>query len=144
MKAVIQVVKNSSIVINGKQGGRTQKGLVVLVAYREEDNDATVEFFVNKLVNLRIFPDADGKLNLSVKDVGGSVMLVSNFTLYGDASKGRRPSYSLSAKPEISKPLYIKTLEALKKEIPVVEGEFGADMQVELINDGPITVILEA
>lgn len=144
MKSVIQVVKNASITIDGIYGGSIDRGLVVLVAYRNEDSDSTVLGMVDKILNLRVFPDENGKLNLSVKDVGGSVMLVSNFTLYGDAAKGRRPSYTLSAKPEISKPLFLQTKAAFEKEITTVSGNFGSDMQILLVNDGPITLTLEA
>ena len=144
MKSVVQVVKNASIVIDGAYGGSIKWGLVVLVAYRNEDTDETIGYLTDKILNLRVFPDENGKLNLSVKDVKGSVMLVSNFTLYGDAAKGRRPSYTLSAKPEISKPLFLKTKALFEKEITTVSGNFGSDMQISLVNDGPITLTLEA
>lgn len=144
MKSVVQVVKNASIVIDGAYGGSIKRGLVVLVAYRNEDTDETIGYLTDKILNLRVFPDENGKLNLSVKDVKGSVMLVSNFTLYGDAANGRRPSYTLSAKPEISKPLFLKTKALFEKEITTVSGNFGSDMQISLVNDGPITLTLEA
>ena len=144
MKSVVQVVKNASIVIDGAYGGSIKRGLVVLVAYRNEDTDETIGYLTDKILNLRVFPDENGKLNLSVKDVKGSVMLVSNFTLYGDAAKGRRPIYTLSAKPEISKPLFLKTKALFEKEITTVSGNFGSDMQISLVNDGPITLTLEA
>ncbi len=144
MKSVIQVVKSADIVIDGVPGGKIDRGLVVLVAYTDGDTEANVDFFVNKILDLRIFPDENGKLNLSVKDVGGSIMLVSNFTLYGDARKGRRPSYSASAAPEISKPLFLTTKKKFEEKINTVSGNFGSDMQVSLVNDGPITLILEA
>lgn len=144
MKSVVQVVKNASIVIDGVYGGSIERGFVVLVAYRNEDTDETIGYMTDKILNLRVFPDENGKLNLSVKDVKGSVMLVSNFTLYGDTTKGRRPSYTLSAKPEISKPLFLKTKALFEKEITTVSGNFGSDMQISLVNDGPITLTLEA
>lgn len=144
MKCVIQRVKSASIVINGKFGGEIGAGLVVFAAYCDTDDEAVINFCVEKTANLRIFDDGDGKLNNSVLDVGGSILLVSNFTLYGDTQKGRRPSFVKSSKPEISMPLYEKTVRKFKELFPdTVCGEFGADMQISLVNDGPVTIIVE-
>lgn len=143
MRCVVQVVSGASVVINGSYGGSIGRGLAIMAAYKDADTEAVVDKMCDKLVNLRVFPDKDGKLNLSVLDVGGELMCISNFTVYGDTSHGRRPSYTLSAKPEISKPLYLYTLKKLSESVCVVAGEFGADMQVSLTNDGPITLILE-
>lgn len=143
MKSIIQRVKSASIIIDGKNGGSIEKGLVVLSAYSADDTPDTVAYCVDKILNLRIFSDADDKLNLSVLDVFGSVLFVSNFTVYGDTAKGRRPSFTKSARPEISRPLYDLTVEKLKSAVNTVTGSFGADMQVTLTNDGPVTVIVE-
>ena len=144
MRCIIQRVNRAGIVINGKSGGQIGKGLLVLCAFSDGDDEKTVDYCVEKIANLRIFEDENGKLNLSVLDVKGNVMVVSNFTLYGDTAKGRRPSYTLSAKPEISKPLFLKTKALFEKEITTVSGNFGSDMQISLVNDGPITLTLEA
>jgi D-tyrosyl-tRNA(Tyr) deacylase len=143
MKSVVQRVSVASIIIDGEAGGKIEKGLLVLSAFSDDDTEATVSYCVDKILNLRIFPDADGKLNLSVLDVSGEVMLVSNFTVYGDTSKGRRPSFAKSARPEISEPLYRLAVKKFCEAVNTVTGKFGADMQVSLTNDGPVTVIVE-
>ena len=117
---------------------------MVLCAFNNLDNEKSIDFCVEKTANLRIFDDENGKMNLSVMDKAGNIMLVSNFTLYGETAKGRRPSFDKSAKPEISKPLYDVTVEKFKKIFPnMITGKFGADMQVSLINDGPVTLTVE-
>ncbi len=144
MKCIVQRVKSASIVIDGEFGGEIGAGLMVLAAYDDADDVKTIDFCVDKLANLRIFEDKNGKMNLSVLDVGGNVMLVSNFTLYGDTAKGRRPSFDKSAKPAISQPLYDVTVEKFRAIFPnMVTGRFGADMQISLVNDGPVTLIVE-
>ena len=144
MKCIIQRVSGASIVINGKDGGKIQKGLVVLCAYSDSDDEKTVDFCVEKIANLRIFEDENGKMNRSILDENGNIMLVSNFTLYADASKGRRPSFTKSARPEISEPLYDMTVQKFGNIFQnLVTGEFGADMQISLTNDGPVTIIVE-
>ncbi len=145
MKAVVQRVKSASVKIDGKIHGAISKGLLVLLAVKEGDNDEVISWFANKLVNLRVFPDDDGKMNCSVLDIGGEILLISNFTLYGDTNKGYRPSFSKAANPEISKPIYEKLLTFLRVNNPlkIEAGVFGAMMDVELINDGPVTVIIE-
>lgn len=144
MKAVVQKVSKASVKVEGKISGEIEQGILVLLGIKNDDNDRIVEWMSNKLVNLRIFPDEDGKLNLSVKDVGGKILIVSNFTLYGELKKGFRPSYINAAKPEISEPIYSAMISATKeKGVEVQTGVFGAMMDVEIINDGPVTVILE-
>lgn len=145
MKAVVQRVKSASVKIDGKIHGAISKGLLVLLGVKEGDNDEVISWFANKLVNLRVFPDDEGKMNRSVLDIDGEILLISNFTLYGDTNKGYRPSFSKAAKPEISKPVYEKLLAFLRANNPlkIEAGVFGAMMDVELINDGPVTVIIE-
>lgn len=143
MKCIVQRVSYAKIDINGVYSGEIDCGLVVLVAYNDFDDEKTINFCVEKVCNLRIFNDDNGKLNKSVLDVGGKVILVSNFTIYGDTSKGRRPSFTQSARPEISKPLYDLTVQKFATVLPTITGEFGADMKVYIENDGPVTVIVE-
>ena len=145
MRAVVQRVKGASVTIDGTEISRIGKGLMVLLGITETDTEADIEYICDKVINLRIFEDEDEKMNLSLSDVNGEIMLVSQFTLYGDARKGRRPSFIQAAKPEISLPLYEKTIECFKqKGINVACGEFGADMLVEIKNDGPCTILLES
>ena len=145
MRAVVQRVKSANVKINGKVNGAIRHGLMVLLAIKDDDTDKTIEWMANKLVNLRIFPDDEGKMNRSVTDVGGGILLISNFTLYGDVKKGYRPSYSHSAGPAFAEPVYKKLVEYLNTNysVPIETGIFGAMMDVELINDGPVTVIIE-
>lgn len=144
MRCIVQRVKSANITIDGVYSGEIEKGIVVLVAYTDGDDEKNVDFCVEKVSNLRIFSDENDKMNLSVLDVGGNVMLVSNFTLYGDTSKGRRPSFDKSAKPAVSQPLYDMTVEKFAKSFPrLITGRFGADMQISLINDGPVTLTVE-
>ena len=144
MRAIVQRVSRASVTVEGKITGEIKAGLMVLLGIKDTDDDAVIEWMCNKLVNLRIFPDEEGKQNLSVKEVGGGILLVSNFTLYGDVKKGFRPSFGHAAKPEISEPIYEKMIDALKsRSIPLATGIFGAMMDVELINDGPVTILIE-
>lgn len=146
MLAVVQRVKKSSVIICANNEKRSiGKGLLVFLAIKDGDNLETIRWFVNKIANLRIFPDANDKMNLSVQDVGGEIMVISNFTLYGDVTRGFRPNFTRSAPPEFAEPIYnlfVKQLEiAIQKK--VVTGEFGAMMEIELSNDGPVTIIVE-
>lgn len=145
MKLVVQKVSQSSVKIEGEIVGAIDKGYMVLVGITNGDDELLVEKMVDKLVNLRIFEDENDKLNLSLLDVGGSVLSISQFTLYANCKKGRRPSFIDAAKPDISSPLYDffnKKLE--EKGINVERGVFGAMMEVSLINDGPVTIILDS
>jgi D-aminoacyl-tRNA deacylase len=144
VKAVLQRVSRASVTVEASEVGRIEAGLLVLVGFANSDTAGQVEWLTEKIVTLRIFSDAEGKMNLSLADVGGSVLVVSQFTLYGDARKGRRPSFVAAARPEIAIPLYESLLTALEaRGCHVQSGEFGAIMQVELVNDGPVTLILE-
>ena len=145
MRAVIQRVSKACVKIDGKVSGEIDTGLVVLLAVNNTDTYDTVEWFSNKLANLRIFPDNAGKMNKSVLDCNGGILLVSNFTVYGDANKGFRPSFIEAAHPDIAEPLYNEMISYLKKFYPIkIEtGVFGAMMDIELVNDGPVTIIIE-
>lgn len=145
MRAVVQRVKRASVKINGKITGKIDRGLLVLIGVHETDEEADAEYMAKKCAGLRIFEDENGKMNLSVKDIGGKFLIISNFTLYGDCKKGFRPSFIEAARPEKAIPLYEKFISCVRENgIECETGEFGADMQVELINDGPITVIVES
>ena len=145
MRLVIQKVSQSSVKIDGKIVGAIEKGYMVLVGITNGDDETLVEKMVDKLVNLRIFEDENDKLNLSLLDVNGSILSISQFTLYANCKKGRRPSFIDAAKPDVSSPLYDyfnKMFE--KKGVKVERGVFGAMMEVSLINDGPVTIILDS
>ena len=146
MKLVIQRVLESSVKVDRKIVGKIDTGLLVLLGIHSDDTKKDADYLVRKLINLRIFSDKNGKMNLSLKDVSLELLIISQFTLYGDCKKsGNRPSFSDSAKPDIAIPLYEYFIEECKKQIPVVKtGIFGADMQVSLINDGPVTIIMES
>ena len=145
MKIIVQRVITASVNINGKLHSEIQNGLLALVGISDDDNTETIDWIANKLVNLRVFNDADGKMNLSVKDINGEILLIPNFTIYGDTKKGYRPSFVSSAKPDISKPIYNEIVNKISSLLPkrVGSGVFGADMKVNLINDGPVTIIIE-
>lgn len=144
MKAIIQRVSEASVTIDGKVSGSIEKGLMVLLGIHKDDDKKIMDWMINKIVNLRIFEDEAGKMNLSVKDISGGILVVSNFTLYGNAKKGFRPSFTEAAKPAISEPLYDKFLEKINREdIKVQSGEFGAMMDVSMTNSGPVTITLE-
>lgn len=144
MRAVLSRVSKASITINGNHGGSIGKGFVVLLGIGPEDTLADAAYLAKKCAEMRIFEDENEKMNLGLADVGGSMMVVSNFTLYGECAKGRRPDFFGAAKPAVAIPLYNAFLEELKKyNIEPVTGEFGADMQIDHINDGPVTLILE-
>jgi len=145
MRAVVQRVTKASVAIDGKIVGQINKGLVILLGVKNGDDENEAKFLADKCVNLRIFADEAGKFNLSALEVGGELLAISQFTLYGDARKGRRPSFVDAAPPEISEPLYHKFVNYLKaSSLKVATGEFGAMMLVEIHNDGPVTIILES
>ena len=144
MKLVIQRVKHASVTVDGNVTGKIGKGFLVLIGIANSDTKEIADQYLKKLLNLRIFEDENGKTNLSLKDVNGELLLVSQFTLYADCRKGNRPSFINAGAPDMAEELYEYMIEACKKEIPVVEtGIFGADMQVELLNDGPFTIVLD-
>ncbi len=145
MRAVVQLVKESSVTVAGKESGSIKKGVLILLGVTREDTQKDAIYLADKIVNLRIFPDHEDKMNLSLLDIGGEALIVSQFTLYGDCRKGRRPSYSKAAGPEKAEELYtffIKQVEGLG--VAVGTGIFQAMMEVHLINDGPITLLLDS
>lgn len=144
MKAVVQRTARAGVSIDGETVGRIDRGLLVLLGIEPDDGEADIEYMVKKCSGLRIFEDENGKMNLSVQDVGGSILLVSQFTLLGDARKGNRPSFTGAAVPEKAIPIYERVIFELAKRLPVQTGVFGADMQVELVNDGPVTILLDS
>ena len=144
MKAVVQRTARAGVSIDGDTVGRIDRGLLVLLGIEPDDGEADIEYMVKKCSGLRIFEDENGKMNLSVQDVGGSILLVSQFTLLGDARKGNRPSFTGAAVPEKAIPIYERVISELAKRLPVQTGVFGADMQVELVNDGPVTILLDS
>jgi len=143
MRIVVQRVKHASVTVDGKIIGSIDKGLLLLVGFTEGDTIEKINYMVKKIINLRIFDDNNGVMNLSVKDVGGSILSVSQFTLYADASKGNRPSYIKALNGEEATKLYDLFNDKLKEVINTSTGIFGADMEVDLLNDGPITIIIE-
>lgn len=144
MKAVVQRVKKTELRVDGELISEIPFGLTVFLGVTTGDTEKEAAYLAKKIANLRIFEDENGKMNLSVQDVGGEVLLVSQFTLYGDASKGNRPSFTLAARPEIAEPLYEFTVnEVGRYGITVKKGVFGADMQISQHNDGPVTILLE-
>lgn len=146
MKMVLQRVSRAEIVINNQPAIPIKQGMVSLVGFTEGDDEKTVDFMLGKMLNLRIFDDEDGNLNLALGEVNGELMVVSNFTLYAGCKKGRRPSFVKALHPDFSIPLYNYMIESLEKfdGLKLVTGEFGADMQVSLCNDGPVTIILDS
>lgn len=144
MKFVIQRVKNAQVEINNKNVAKIDNGFLVLIGITHTDTKDIADYLVKKLINLRVFEDENGKMNLSLNDINGSLLLVSQFTLYADCSSGNRPSFTDAAKPDFANELYEYIIDECKKKIDKVEtGVFGADMKVSLINDGPVTIILE-
>lgn len=144
MKVVLQRVSEAAVVIDGVEKSRIGPGLLILLGIGVEDTEADIPWFCKKIAAMRIFSDAEGLMNRSVQDIGGSLLVVSQFTLYGNAKKGNRPSFIEAARPEQAIPLYEKFVETLAQESgrPVLTGEFGADMKVSLVNDGPVTIVL--
>jgi D-tyrosyl-tRNA(Tyr) deacylase len=144
MRVVLQRVSNASVTIDGREVGSIGRGFCLLVGFTHGDTAAQVDWMAEKVTGLRLFSDADGKMNLGLEDVGGAVLIVSQFTLYGDPSKGRRPSFIDAARPELAVPLYERFLASFRaRGLTVAAGEFGADMLVEIHNDGPVTLILD-
>jgi D-aminoacyl-tRNA deacylase len=146
MRIVIQRVSRASVTIRNAVKGRIEKGLLILLAVEEADGSEDIEWLSGKIVRLRIFPDDNGVMNRSVLETGGDILVVSQFTLYASTRKGNRPSYSLSAGPDKAVPLYEAFVQRLRADLgkPVQTGEFGADMQVDLTNDGPVTIIIDS
>ena len=144
MRVVVQRVKHASVTINGTVNGKINNGFLVLLGIQSTDSKQDVDYLVKKVTNLRIFSDENDKMNLSLKDVNGELLIVSQFTLYANCKEGNRPSFVEAAKPDIAIPLYEYFVSECKKIIPVVEtGIFGADMKVDLLNDGPVTINLD-
>ena len=143
MKIVVQRVKQAQVSIEGQVYSQIKQGLLLLVGVGPEDQPEDIDYAVRKLVNMRIFSDAEGKMNLSVKDIKGEILSISQFTLFADTKKGNRPAFTGAAKPDVAEAFYLEFNQELAKEVPVQTGVFGADMQVELINDGPVTIILD-
>lgn len=145
MKFVIQRVKKAKVSVDENIIGKINQGYVVLIGVSDEDTEQTADKMLKKMLGLRIFADAEGKTNLSLKDVNGELLMISQFTLYADCKKGNRPSFIKAGKPDHANALYEYMITRAKLEIPVVEtGSFGADMQIQLINDGPFTIILDS
>jgi D-aminoacyl-tRNA deacylase len=145
MRVVIQRVSEASVSVGGEYTGRIGRGLVLLLGIATADTKMDADYLVEKVIGLRIFPDDAGRFDRSIQDVNGSILLVSQFTLYGDCRKGRRPSFSTAAGTDIALPLYEYFVEALQhKQVPVATGRFQATMAVQLVNDGPVTLILDS
>ncbi|MBN2413859.1 D-tyrosyl-tRNA(Tyr) deacylase [candidate division KSB1 bacterium] len=145
MRALIQRVSKASVKVDGKIIGEINKGLVVLLGVNNNDNNDTAGFLANKIINLRIFEDESGKFNLSAMDLGAEILAISQFTLYADCRRGRRPGFTEAAHPDISEPLYNQFIQLLKTSgLKVETGQFGAHMLVEIHNDGPVTIMLDS
>ena len=143
MKIVMQRVSQASVSIDGKIAGAIQQGLLLLVGICPEDGPEDIEYAVRKISQMRIFSDDADKMNLSVQDVGGQILSISQFTLYADTKKGNRPAFTGAAKPDLATSLYDQFNQKLAQIVPVQTGEFGADMKVSLVNDGPVTIVLD-
>ncbi|NQV89620.1 MAG: D-tyrosyl-tRNA(Tyr) deacylase [Parcubacteria group bacterium] len=144
MKAVVQRVKRASVTVDGEVTGSIDQGLLVFLGIHQDDTDEMIEKMAGKIAKLRIFEDEEGKMSRSVEDIGGSVLMVSQFTLYGDVRKGNRPSFIESARPEKAEPMYEAVVESIRGlGLPVETGRFTAMMDVELVNDGPVTILIE-
>lgn len=145
MRCVIQRVTEASVTIDGEVVGRCGRGFLVLIGVHVDDTAADLKYMAEKVPNLRVFEDAAGKMNLSIRDVGGEILAVSQFTLYGDARGGRRPSFITAARPDKADPLYEELVAAWRAQgIHVETGRFGADMKVALVNDGPVTILMDS
>ena len=145
MRAVIQRVTRASVTIKGKINGQIENGLLVFMGIEDADTDEDIEWLSSKIVNLRIFNDEKGVMNISVKDIAGNILLISQFTLHASTKKGNRPSYIKASKPDIAIPIYEKMIEQLSIDLgkEIQTGIFGADMKVELLNDGPVTIVID-
>jgi D-tyrosyl-tRNA(Tyr) deacylase len=145
MKIVVQRVSEASVKVDEKIVGEIKNGLLLLVGIHEEDTEIDADWLISKIINLRIFSDEDGKMNLSVKDIAGEILCISQFTLLADYKKGNRPSFTKAAKPELAIPLFNYFKEKIaESELKIESGIFGADMKVSLINDGPVTIVLDS
>ncbi|MCX7678739.1 MAG: D-aminoacyl-tRNA deacylase [Spirochaetes bacterium] len=145
MRAVVQRVNRASVIVDTIVVASINRGIAALVGFRNDDTESDLEYIARKLVELRIFPDANGKMNCSLQQIGGELLVVPQFTLYGDARKGRRPSYSEAMEPKVASSLFEEFVEMCsRKGIPVRKGVFGAHMYFELVNDGPVTILLES
>jgi D-aminoacyl-tRNA deacylase len=145
MRALIQRVTYASVRVDGAIVGRIEQGLLVFVGVCPMDGDKDIEWLTKKIIQLRIFNDSEGRMNLAVGDINGGLLIVSQFTLYADTQKGNRPSFAPSAPPQLALPLYEQLIESIRKQFngPVATGIFGADMKIELLNDGPVTIWLD-
>ncbi|WP_056978284.1 D-aminoacyl-tRNA deacylase [Lentilactobacillus senioris] len=144
MRVVLQRVSQAQVSISSKIVGQIDRGYVLLIGVADEDGEAELDYLVHKITNLRIFEDTNHKMNLSLTDVNGSILAISQFTLFADTKKGNRPSFTKAGKPEHAEQLYLQFVQRLKDAgIEVATGEFGADMQVELTNDGPVTILFD-
>lgn len=145
MRAVIQRVREASVTVDERVAGSVGQGMLVLLGIEDADSEEDIQWLSSKIVNLRIFDDAEGVMNLSVKDTGGDILLVSQFTLHASTKKGNRPSYIRASKPEFAIPMYEKMIARLGADLgrPIQTGEFGADMQVRLWNNGPVTIVID-
>lgn len=145
MRGVVQRVKYAKVTVESEVIGSIDQGILLLLSVEDNDDEKDLEYMCDKVANLRIFEDENDKMNMSLLDVGGSILVVSQFTLHGDARKGRRPSFIAAARPEKAIPLYEKFIKKMKEQgIKTSSGRFGADMQVELVNDGPVTILLDS
>lgn len=146
MRAVLQRVDQASVTIEGEVSGRIEQGLLVLLGIEDADTEEDIDWLVNKIVQLRIFPDKEGKMNLSVSDVDGGLLVVSQFTLFASTKKGNRPGFTRSAHPDTAIPLYDAFIEKAREVMgkPVATGRFGAAMEVSLVNNGPVTIIIDS
>ncbi len=146
MRVVLQRVARARVTVDGRVTGQVGKGFLLLAGFRADDGEETLRWMTDKIISLRLFADAEQKMNLGLEDVGGGLLVVSQFTLYGDTRKGRRPSFIDAAPPAIAIPLYERFVALLRERAPgpVETGEFGAMMDVELVNDGPVTIILDS
>ena len=146
MRLVVQRVSKSNVKVSGEIIGEIKEGLMILVSFVDEDNDIDLEWMKKKIINLRIFNDDEGKMNRSVQDVDGDILLISQFTLHGSIKKGNRPSFIKAAKPDFANVMYVKFIKVLEESLDkeIQTGEFGGDMKVSLINDGPTTIIIDS
>jgi D-tyrosyl-tRNA(Tyr) deacylase len=145
MRAVVQRVSRASVSIDNNLTGKISRGLVLLLGIRSEDTSADIKWLADKSVHLRVFEDHEGKMNRSLLDIHGEMLIISQFTLYGDCRKGRRPGFSAAARPEIAEPIYRQFIEEVKnRNVQVTTGTFQAEMKIELVNDGPVTLLLDS
>ena len=145
MKFVIQRVTHASVTVDRDVLGKIEKGFMVLIGIEDSDTQAVADKMISKMLGLRIFEDEEGKMNLALKDVGGGLLLISQFTLYADCKKGNRPTFVKAGKPDMAEPMYEYSIEKCREQIKNTQkGQFGADMKVELLNDGPVTIVLDS